>query len=193
MPSDKAMERARELASECYWYGEYVGDYDFTLPDSPDASGEFKLNPATKIAAAIDAAVPEADLIDDFKQYIEGDVTLYEKNGEWTVAVDGCWYDGIYESREAATYAANMDYKENCARFHYHHEVITLEELKEATMPDDHAPEFDAPDVDDLILKIHDLCNHSTLTRAEILGALEHAKLHLWLAWQREKGGGDAE
>ena len=46
-PPRTLAEEARELASACYWYGEDIGDYAFTLPDSPDGSGEFKLNPAS--------------------------------------------------------------------------------------------------------------------------------------------------
>jgi hypothetical protein len=53
-------------------------------------------------------------------------------------------------------------------------------------MPDDPLEDLDAQD---LMNTLQGICNESTLTRAEILGALEAVKLSLFAGWRDDQEG----
>lgn len=58
--------------------------------------------------------------------------------------------------------------------------------MSAAAVPDRMPDDLPEQDVAELVDRLTGICNESTLTRAEILGAMEASKLRLWWSWQRE-------
>lgn len=56
-------------------------------------------------------------------------------------------------------------------------------------VPDRMPDELPCAGVEQLEATIRGVCNESTLTRAEVLGVLEAAKLNIFVGWQAEDEG----
>ena len=44
----------------------------------------------------------------DWNRHVDGDLTLYEKDGEWTISQHQTWIEGVYPSEEAARNAVDV-------------------------------------------------------------------------------------